>query len=844
MILFKNNFQPSIKYLEVSVNQFKTPKSLNKKTLIIFILNSLLLSINLCAQDASILFSVYMSYQIEIDNFDPSEDFIDIAGDFNDWGSTLTQLSDNNQDSIYTITLSGFNVGQSIQFKFRMNGLWDGTEEFPGGGSNRVHTVISESDSLYFWYNDEVTPIGSPQAHFSVSINETQTESVVSYSSVSSGNIDFIHWIFEGGTPESSTEQHPNVFYNNPGTFDVQLIVGNETQSDTLIEVDYISVSERDKSQIDWWNNSVFYEVFVRSFYDSDGDGIGDLNGLTQKLDYLNDGDPNTHDDLGINGIWLMPIHPSPSYHGYDVIDYKAINPDYGTMDDFASFLNEAHNRGIKVIIDFVMNHSSSQHQWFIDSKNNTNNKRDYYRWSATDPGYEGPWGQPVWHYHSSGYYYGLFWSGMPDINYGEPQVKDSMFQVANYWLNDIGIDGFRLDAIGGIFEEGEIMLDLPETVQFWKDFNAYTKSVAPESFSVGEAWTNTSKVVRYVEDDGLDFCFEFDLASRILNAVNYGNASSLQDQMTLIYSTYPHLQWGTFLTNHDMNRVMDFFEGDDEKYKLAASIYLTLPGVPYIYYGEEIGMLGSKPDEDIRRPMQWSNTYQGGFTSGTPWNNLNSNYPDYNVESEQENPASIFNRYKKMIQIRNLKPSLQTGNYLEAYSEKDEIFSFIRVLQNDTTIVVINTSNHSLQNVSINLTAAGLSNGSYTWWELMNNNLVTLSIDQSGNLLVPTIDSYGVNIFSFDEVSSISSVGPRQSNLLSVYPNPCENYISVHTAQNISDHINLTIYNLMGNAIKSFHELDYEQARRLSVEGLTTGVYIIVIETDDTRQGIKLIKQ
>lgn len=814
------------------------------KTFAIFTALNLLLSTNLWAQEASIFFSVNMSYQIELGNFDPGEDFVDIAGDFNSWGSDLTPLSDNNQDSIYTLNLEGFTVQQSIQFKFRMNGLWDGTEEFPGGGPNRVHTVASESDSLFFWYNDEVSPNGPPQAHFSVSTTETQTESVVSFKDLSSGNVEFIQWNFEGGTPETSTEPEQRVNYQSAGSFDVQLIAGNETQSDTLLIPEYISVSQRDKSQIAWWNNSVFYEVFVRSFYDTDGDGKGDLNGLTQKLDYLNDGDPNTYDDLGITGIWLMPIHPSPSYHGYDVKDYKTINPDYGTMDDFATMLNGAHDRGIKVIIDFVMNHSSSQHPWFIDSKNNVNNKRNYFRWLPTHPGYEGPWGQPVWHYHSSGYYYGLFWDQMPDLNYEEPQVKDSMFQIADYWLNEVGIDGFRLDAIGGIFEEGEIMVDHPETIQFWKDFNAYTKSVAPNSFSVGEAWTNTTKVIKYVEDDGLDYCFEFDLANYILGAANDGNATSLQDQMTLVYSTYPHLQWGTFLTNHDINRVMDRLDQDDEKCKLAASIYLTLPGVPYIYYGEEIGMLGSKPDEDIRRPMQWSDAYQAGFTSGTPWNSLNSNFPLYNVETEREDPASIFNRYKKMIQVRNLKPSLQTGDYLEAYPVFGEIFSFIRATEDDTAIVVINTSGHSLQNVSIDITASGLSTGSYTWWEMMKNQTATLSIDESGNLLIPTLEAYEVNVFSFDEVSGAPAIRSSQTPLFSVYPNPCKDFISINPEQYTSGNFSLTIYNLMGNAVLSYHNLDSRQTHHLSVEELTTGMYMIIIETDGTRQGIKFIKQ
>ncbi|MEZ5194946.1 MAG: alpha-amylase family glycosyl hydrolase [Bacteroidales bacterium] len=397
------------------------------------------------------------------------------------------------------------------------------------------------------------------------------------------------------------------------------MIVGNSSESDTLLIVDYITVVERDRSQLDWWNNTVFYEAFVRSFYDSNGDGIGDFVGFTEKLDYLNDGNPDTDDDLGIGGIWLMPINPSPSYHGYDVTNYFGINSDYGTMAEFQSFLDSAYARGIKVIIDLVMNHSSSQHQWFIDSKNYQNNKRDFYRWSPNNPGYVGPWGQQVWHWHYSGYYYGVFWGGMPDLNYEEPQVVDSVFQMAEYWLNDIGVDGFRLDAAALIIEDGENLEHTPATIQFWKDFNAHTKSVAPESFSVGEVWSNTNTIVQYVEDNGLDFCFEFELAGTILDAVNNANATSLYNTMSNVYNVYPHLQWGTFLTNHDMNRVMNSLGQDQDKNKLAASIYLTLPGIPFIYYGEEIGMLGEKPDEDIRRPMQWTAGFQAGLRPAIP---------------------------------------------------------------------------------------------------------------------------------------------------------------------------------------------------------------------------------
>ena len=180
-----------------------------------------------------------------------------------------------------------------------------------------------------------------------------------------------------------------------------------------------------------WWNDTVFYEIFVRSFYDSDGNGIGDLNGVIEKLDYLNDGDPTTSEDLGVTGIWLMPIMVSPSYHGYDVVDYFQVDPDYGTNEDFLRLMDEAHARGIRVIVDLVMNHTSNAHPWFLDSQNPDSDKREWYIWADENPGYRGPDGQVVWHNNPSGYYYGIFWSGMPDLNYENPDVTAAMFEAA-----------------------------------------------------------------------------------------------------------------------------------------------------------------------------------------------------------------------------------------------------------------------------------------------------------------------------------------------------------------------------------------------------------------------------
>ena len=215
-----------------------------------------------------------------------------------------------------------------------------------------------------------------------------------------------------------------------------------------------------DSGAPDWKRGAVCYEIFVRSFYDSDGDGVGDLNGLIQKLDYINDGDPDSQRDLGARCIWLMPVAQSPSYHGYDVTNYYRVERDYGTNEDFKRLVVEAHQRGIRVLVDLVLNHASSEHPFFKDALLNADSPyRDWFVWSATHPGVRNPWGGDNWHRSPvrDEYYYGIFWEGMPDLNYENPEVTEAMQEAARYWLEDMGVDGFRLDAIKHIVENGQM---------------------------------------------------------------------------------------------------------------------------------------------------------------------------------------------------------------------------------------------------------------------------------------------------------------------------------------------------------------------------------------------------
>jgi len=463
-----------------------------------------------------------------------------------------------------------------------------------------------------------------------------------------------------------------------------------------------------------WWNDTVFYEIFIRSFYDSDGDGIGDLNGITQKLDYLNDGDAETSTDLGITGIWLMPFYPSPSYHGYNVMDYYAINPEYGTMEDFITFLDAAHERGIRVIIDLVINHTSHLHPWFIEAGNPASPYHDWYIWSNIDPGYTGSWGQQVWFPHYGRYFYSTFSSWMPDLNYNNPDVTEQMLDVVQFWLEDIGVDGFRIDAAKHIIEEGTIQANSDSTHEWWEDFRPSISNIDPEALILGEVWENTEITAEYLQGDEFDLSFEFWLAGAMIESVNEGDAGKVNDQVLLSYTEIPEMRFGTFLTNHDMDRVMSQLFDDDNKMKAAASLLLTAPGVPFIYYGEEIGMQGDQSHEWVRRPMQWSDEMNGGFSTGTPWQPLGPAWDFYNVLDELDDEESLLSHYQKLIRIRNEHAALRVGE-LEVLTTTDEaVYGILRVSEDESVLVIININNQPVSDIWITTSQSSLPEGRY----------------------------------------------------------------------------------------------------------------------------------
>ncbi|NLZ27023.1 MAG: alpha-amylase [Chloroflexi bacterium] len=492
-----------------------------------------------------------------------------------------------------------------------------------------------------------------------------------------------------------------------------------------------------------WWQDVVFYEIFVRSFKDSNGDGIGDFNGIIEMLDYLNDGDPNTTDDLGIGGIWLMPINPSPSYHGYDVSDYKAVNPDYGTLEDFNNLIKECHKRGIRVVMDFVINHTSSDHPWFESSKDPNSEYRDWYVWLEKRPNNTaGPWGSNAWYqkdgaWHQDGkaWYYAPFWSEMPDLNYHTPEVTEAIYDATKFWL-DLGVDGFRVDAARYLFEEGYILQDSPKTIKWFQDWRNYYLKRNSRTYTVGEVWADTGLIKRYNQPTkGMEQFFMFDLATDLVGSVYSPSAWRATKAYTKALDAFPDGDFASFLTNHDQNRLASVLEEDLTKQKLAAFLLLTGPGTPYIYYGEEIGMTGTKPDEDIRKPMQWSDKSYGGFSRTIPWRKLNDGWTVNNVEAQDKDPNSLLNWYRKLINLRNSQSAMRQGAYFPISSDCRSLYVALRVEENQQLLTIANLKDEAIKGCSLSLEESPLS-GVYLTESLMGDSIFeNISFGENGQL-------------------------------------------------------------------------------------------------------------
>lgn len=441
--------------------------------------------------------------------------------------------------------------------------------------------------------------------------------------------------------------------------------------------------------------HGVFYQIFVRSFADGDGDGLGDLQGIIQRLDYLNDGDPTTTTDLGVTGIWLTPIHPSPTYHKYDVVDYYSIDPEIGTLEDFRELVAEAHSRGMKVILDLVFNHTSSQHPWFLSARQGPDSPyRDYYVWAqeGTNLTRRGPWNQQVWHPAGDSHYYGLFWGEMPDLNLANPEVKEEVKRIAQFWLEQ-GVDGFRLDAAKHLFEYDPSH----SAVKWWQEFRAYLLDLKPDIYLVGEVWDSPHVVAPYYS--AFDSCFNFDLASKIEPIVRFGLDTGLVEAVLKQRESYRQVAPeglfidAPFLSNHDQDRIMSRLFGNWEQAKTAASIYLTLPGNPFIYAGEEIGMQGRGDHENIREPFKW---YEVEGPGQTTWRSLTFNVGRWqpSVESQDQDPNSLLNHYRRLIQLRLLEPALKYGELVPAGGEANpRVLAYGREWEGSRVLVLHNIS-------------------------------------------------------------------------------------------------------------------------------------------------------
>ncbi len=457
-------------------------------------------------------------------------------------------------------------------------------------------------------------------------------------------------------------------------------------------------------SDTGWWSEAVFYEIFVRSFQDSDGDGNGDLAGILEKLDYLNDGDPHTNTDLGVTALWLMPVFTSDSYHGYDVIDYKNIDPDYGTLADFQALVAAAHARGVRVILDLVINHTSLWHHWFVSSLDPSSPYRDWYRWSDEDPGGYYEDGRTVWHVLGDDYYYGYFGSGMPDLNYNNEEVSSKILDIARFWAVEMGVDGFRIDAVRYLIENGQVISDTPETHAWFGDFYAELRSIKPDLYVVGEVWSNSQEAASYVTTRELTQTFDFELSTALLNSLNSRKAGSVNTVLAVDYPLFDYGSMGVFLTNHDMPRTMSQLGGDAAKARLGAFLLLTAPGTPYIYYGEEIGMSGQKPDELIRTPMQWSGGETCGFGSDLTWEAVNTDCDSVNVSAQQAEPGSLWNTYRALIQLRQTNPALSSGDYFAVQADNPAVYSALRVGPDQAVLLVANLGLKDIASVGLTL--------------------------------------------------------------------------------------------------------------------------------------------
>ncbi len=432
------------------------------------------------------------------------------------------------------------------------------------------------------------------------------------------------------------------------------------------------------------WRHGVFAEIYVRGYRDSDGDGIGDLRGLIERLDYLR--------ELGVSGLWLMPVMRSQDRdHGYAVVDYRAIEPDYGTLADFDELLAQAHARGIGIVIDYVINHSAAENPLFLNARSApANPHRDWYVWQPRAPRGWSIYGTTPWYDTGQGAYFAGFWDQMPDFDLRNPAVLRYHQDNLRFWLNR-GVDGFRFDAVGNLVENGpDAWENQPENVAVMAAMRQVVGGYA-NRYMVCES---PAAPRMYGGDDACGGSFAFDHRADLLGAAD-GAEASIRAAANYFVDAPPGM--ATILSNHDAfagERPWDRFSGDLARYRLAAATLLLQPGTPFVYYGEEIGLAGGaglRGDPRLRTPMSWTGDPKtGGFTTGRPFRLLSANVATHNVAAEAADAGSLLNFYRRLIALRTSRPSLRRGAY-EAPAVDGRVMSFRRTLGGERTLVVFN---------------------------------------------------------------------------------------------------------------------------------------------------------
>lgn len=456
-----------------------------------------------------------------------------------------------------------------------------------------------------------------------------------------------------------------------------------------------------------------YYEIFVGAFYDSNGDGKGDIRGVIKKLDYLNDGNSNTKKDLGVDGIWLMPIMPSNTYHKYDVKDYFSIDPDYGTMEDFEELIRECNNRGIKVIIDLVLNHTATDNPWFQSAKKSIaiepcgtepciykelcrehNKYCNYYNFTR----------EKLSGYHSVGmptgwYYEGVFWDQMPDLNLENEEVWKEIEKIGSFWLEK-GVAGFRLDAVTSYYSG-----NIEKNNEALKRFNNTMEKYKEDVYIVGEAWTDAASIKRYYES-GIDSFFNFpfsDTDGIIVNAIREGNGETFAEKLQLWQQDLEGINKmsidASFLSNHDMGRSGGVLMRDTVKEKMAASIYLLIPGNSFIYYGEEIGMTGSGKDENKRLPMLWSKKNKNGLTSAPLGATQNNDELEAGVEEQEKDKNSLLEFYKKILRLKLENPEIARGKITALNLGQKSVAAYSVEYEGERSYII-----HNLSDIGVSL--------------------------------------------------------------------------------------------------------------------------------------------